>query len=173
MSTPGSIAVINPCKLSIWSSVIGSLVTTYKTQHFMGKINLKMGDQHGWKNVKTLLNFPPRLQHFPPFFFFISIWRIFLQMTKFPWNQVPEFPIFSSHGDQIFQILLSIHQNITLKTIQASSAWETKCSDICQYLTSEMNIQIKIDRAIYTWKKSHEYMYACVKKKKKKKNFHF
>ena len=48
---------------------------------------------------ETNRNFPPILQNFPPF---LNIFLYFrgtnsLQMSKFPGNQVPEFPIFSRH----------------------------------------------------------------------------
>ena len=45
-------------------------------------------------------NFPPILLNFPPFLYIFLSFRgkISLQMSKFPGNQVPEFPIFSRQG---------------------------------------------------------------------------
>ena len=44
----------------------------------------------------TQSNVPLILLNFPPFLYFRG--KISLQMSTFPGNQVPEFPIFSRHG---------------------------------------------------------------------------
>ena len=55
---------------------------------------------HGWKKCTFSLepdqNFPPILLNFPPFLYVFLYFRgkNSLQMSKFPRNQVPEFPIF-------------------------------------------------------------------------------
>ena len=45
-------------------------------------------------------NFPPILLNFPPFLYVFLYFRgnISLQMSTFPGNQVPKFPIFSRHA---------------------------------------------------------------------------
>ena len=54
---------------------------------------------HGWKKCgfsrESNQNFPPILLNFPPFLYLRG--KISLQMSEFPRNQVPEFPIFSRH----------------------------------------------------------------------------
>ena len=48
----------------------------------------------------TNQNFPPILLNFPPFLYVFLYFRDTnsLQISRFPWNQVPEFPVFSRHG---------------------------------------------------------------------------
>ena len=55
---------------------------------------------HGWKKCAffpgTNQNFPPILLNFPPYLYVFLYFRDTnsLQISRFPWNQVPEFPIF-------------------------------------------------------------------------------
>ena len=62
--------------------------------------------RHGWKKCPfswdLSQNFPPILLNFPPFLYVFLYFRgkISLQMSKFPGNQVPEFPTFSRHASR-------------------------------------------------------------------------
>ena len=64
-------------------------------------------NNHGWKKCpfsrELNQNFPPILLNFPPFLYVFLYFRgkISLQMSTFPGNQVPEFPIFSRHDSNI------------------------------------------------------------------------
>ena len=61
-------------------------------------------------------NFPGMLSNFPPFlmYFIIQKVKISFQMAKFPGNDIPKFPIFSSHA-YLFDWLIT--------TTKSSSIW--------------------------------------------------
>ena len=60
------------------------------------------------KNVifsRNMIKFPTKVQYFPTFlrYFFVSNSWISHLMTKFPENQVPQFPTFSGHGSMLLE----------------------------------------------------------------------